>query len=238
MPPHSSHLLQPLDVSCFSVLKQLYRLAVQEQMQAGINYVDKDDLYLQACAASYSSSTIQSGFRATGLVPFNPDEVLSQLHIQLKTPSPVQPVVAAPGPWVPETPDNIAELDLQTKAVQGLIRYRMQSPPSPTVQAINQLIKGCQMAMHSATILAAENKRLQTANEKVKKKRQKKKSYVGKGGVLSAAEVQEAQRGVVIEEDTTMQIVTQPSQLSFTCAPQLCSICRSLEHTACTCPER
>jgi hypothetical protein len=60
------------------------------------------------------------------------------------------------------------------------------------------------MAMQSATLLAAENRKLQAANEKIQKKRQKKKSYVGKGGVLSAREVQEAQRGVVIEENATI----------------------------------
>ena len=195
MPPHSSHLLQPLDVSCFSVLKRSYGSVVQEQMRAGINHVDKDDfldLYLQARIATYSPSTIQSGFRATGLVPFDPDEVLSRLHIQLKTPSPVRPVLEASSPWVLETPHNITELNLQTKALQSLIRYRTESPPSPTVQAVNQLIKGCQLAMHSATILTAENRKLRTANERIRKKRQKRKSYIGRGGVLSVAEVQEA----------------------------------------------
>lgn len=85
-------------MSCFSVLKRLYGSVVQEQMRAGINHVDKDDfldLYLQARTAIYSPSTIQSGFKATGLVPFNPDEVLSQLHIQIQTPSP---------PWLIQGP--------------------------------------------------------------------------------------------------------------------------------------
>ena len=119
MPAHSSHLLQPLDVSCFSVLKKSYGQTVQELMRAGINHVDKDDfldLYLQARTATYSPSTIQSGFKATGLVPFDPDQVLSRLHIQIQTPSPPRPVPVL-GPWIPETPHNIAELEFQTKAV-------------------------------------------------------------------------------------------------------------------------
>ena len=33
-------------------------------------------------------------------------------------------------PWDPETLYNITELQLQTKAVQRLIRYCMQSPPT------------------------------------------------------------------------------------------------------------
>ena len=32
MPPYSSHLLQPLDVSCFAPLKHLYNQRVQEEM--------------------------------------------------------------------------------------------------------------------------------------------------------------------------------------------------------------
>ena len=242
MPPHSSHLLQPLDVACFAVLKRSYGLAVQAQMWAGINHIDKDDflqLYLQARAATYSSSTIQSGFRATGLVPFEPDEVLSQLHIQLQTPSPVRPTTLENiAPWVPETPHNIIELGHQTKAIQSLIRYRTQSPPSPTVQAVNQLIKGCQIAMHSATILVAENKKLRAANEKVKRKRQKKRLYVGKGGVLSAQEVQEAQREVGGRVEDEIQVVEQEATLAPIRAPRLCSICRSSGHTARTCSER
>jgi hypothetical protein len=43
MPPHSSHLLQPLDVSCFSLLKRAYGQEVQKQMALGINYIDKDE---------------------------------------------------------------------------------------------------------------------------------------------------------------------------------------------------
>jgi hypothetical protein len=211
-------------------------------MWAGINHIDKDnflELYLPACEATYSSRIVQSGFRATGLVPFELEEVLSQLHIQLQTPSPVRPVtLETTAPWVPETPYNIAELDLQTKAIQGLIRYRTQSSPSPAVQAVSQLAKGCQMAMQSVTLLAAENKKLRAINEKVKKKRQKKKSYVGKGGVLSAREVQEAQREVENRGETEIEVVEQPGQSRPLRAPRMCSICRSLDHTARTCLER
>jgi hypothetical protein len=82
---------------------------------------------------------------------------------------------------------------------------------SPTVQAVNQLIKGCKMAIQSATIRVAENKKLRAANEKVKRKRQKKKSYIGKGGVLSAQEVREAQREVGNRVEGEIQVVEQPS---------------------------
>ena len=43
MPPYSSHLLQPLDVSCFSLLKKAYGKQVESQIRAGISYIDKLD---------------------------------------------------------------------------------------------------------------------------------------------------------------------------------------------------
>jgi len=146
-------------------------------------------LYLQARIVIYSSNTIQNRFKATSLVPFNLNKVLSQLHIQLQTPSPPRLTLEATARWVPETLHNTAELNLQSKAIQALIRYRTTSPPNPTIQAVNQLIKDCQITIQSATLLTAENRKLQAVNKKVKKKREKKKSYVSKGKVLNTSEV-------------------------------------------------
>jgi hypothetical protein len=47
MPPHTSHLLQPLDVGVFGPLKRSYGKLVEEMMVAGNNHIDKEDfLYL------------------------------------------------------------------------------------------------------------------------------------------------------------------------------------------------
>jgi len=40
LPPHSSHLLQPLGVACFGPLKCLYGQRVQTAMQLEINHID------------------------------------------------------------------------------------------------------------------------------------------------------------------------------------------------------
>ena len=94
------------------------------------------------------------------------------------------------------------------------------------------------MAMQRVAILAAENKKLQAANKKVQKKRQKRRSYVGRGGVLSAQEVQEAQRGGEIRVEGENQVIEQEATPALVRAPRICSICRSLGHTARTCPDR
>jgi hypothetical protein len=91
MPSHSSHLLQPLDVVYFSPLKTAYRQLIQDLARQSIFHVDKADflgMYQQACIAIYSERNIASGFRATGLIPYNPERVLSNLTIT-KTPLPL-----------------------------------------------------------------------------------------------------------------------------------------------------
>jgi hypothetical protein len=47
MPAHSSHLLQLLDVGCFSPLKYAYRGLVEQKMRLGYNHINKFD-FLQA----------------------------------------------------------------------------------------------------------------------------------------------------------------------------------------------
>ena len=111
MPAHSSHLLQPLDVGCFSSLKQAYGRGVERIMGRGVNHIDKREflpLYRQARQAALHQGNIQAGFAATGLVPYNPDRVLSQLHTEYQTPSPQRPQLNAS--WVAGTLSNIAEL--------------------------------------------------------------------------------------------------------------------------------
>ncbi|KFZ24810.1 hypothetical protein V502_00710, partial [Pseudogymnoascus sp. VKM F-4520 (FW-2644)] len=110
MPPHSSHLLQPLDISCFAVLKRLYGQQIEDLMRVGVNYIDKSDFlpaYFTARIESLTSNTIRSGFAAAGLVPYDPERVLSKLNTQLRTPTPPPPPTTEQAPWVPETPHNI-----------------------------------------------------------------------------------------------------------------------------------
>ncbi|OJD12180.1 hypothetical protein ACJ73_09398, partial [Blastomyces percursus] len=86
MPAHSSHLLQPLDVACYSPLKQAYRKEVEKRMGLGINHIDKDEfltIYPSVRTAALSEKNIQSGFKATGLAPYDPEQVLSRLNTQM-----------------------------------------------------------------------------------------------------------------------------------------------------------
>jgi hypothetical protein len=52
MPPHTLHLLQPLNVSVFGPLKRVYRKLVKGIIAAGNNYINKEDfLHLNPSAS-------------------------------------------------------------------------------------------------------------------------------------------------------------------------------------------
>ena len=238
MPPHSSHLLQPLDVGCFSPLKKSYGRKVEEKMRLGINHIDKLEflaIYKQARTESITENNIRSGFAATGLVPYDPDRVLSGLHIQMRTPSPPLLLDTVQVHWTPKTPHNPMELESQARTIKNILKRCTQSPPSPTDQALNQLVKGCHMAMHNAALLTHENQELRASNEKQKQKRTKSRTYVATEGILTVEEGQACtKRKREGNEGGSEALEMQPKKR----APAKCSLCSSYEHTARTCPQR
>ncbi|KAF1983142.1 DDE-domain-containing protein [Aulographum hederae CBS 113979] len=86
LPAHTSHILQPLDLGVFGPLKTKY----SQQLQKLATFTDGTDikknmflaLYKQARIEGLTSSNIKTGFRTTGIWPFNPRKVLksSQLN--------------------------------------------------------------------------------------------------------------------------------------------------------------
>jgi hypothetical protein len=57
LPSYSSHLTQPLDVRCFSVLKQAYGQQIKTFIKAHINHITKVEFFL-AFTAAYKESMI------------------------------------------------------------------------------------------------------------------------------------------------------------------------------------
>ena len=84
-------------------------------------------------------------------------------------------------------------------------------------------------------LLAEENRQLRRENERQKKKRAQKKTYIARGGVLTIQEGRDLCQNatIVTESGVAYQEATVRTR-----APRKCSMCYSLEHTARTCPER
>jgi hypothetical protein len=82
-PPHSTHTLQPLDVIMFAPLARNYSTQLSTYLHGGqgILHVKKGDftlLFWPAYVASFTYKNILKAFKATGVVPANPQAVLKR----------------------------------------------------------------------------------------------------------------------------------------------------------------
>ena len=91
------------------------------------------------------------------------------------------------------------------------------------------------MAMSSAVLLASENKKLRVENQRQKRKKAQRRTYIARGGVLSGAEgASRAQAAQTRHEEATAEAAAERPQRAL----RKCSICKSTEHTARTCLRR
>lgn len=78
LPPNSTHIMQPCDVSIFRPLKVSWKKIVRSHKQESGKTITKANfvsLFKIAFEESSKKETITNGFRACGLFPFNPDAV-------------------------------------------------------------------------------------------------------------------------------------------------------------------
>jgi hypothetical protein len=109
MPAHSSHILQPLDVVCFAPLKLKYSQRIRDLARRRVFHINKEGFLPAFKDAFFDVFTIENcrkAFKASGLVPLNPAEVLDRLEVQLCTPP--QPSTLET-PWQLKTPSNVLE---------------------------------------------------------------------------------------------------------------------------------
>jgi hypothetical protein len=94
LPPHLSHLLQPLDVGCFSPLKNCFNSLAHTHMKEHpgeiINRYNLPALICKSYTLSLTPSNIMNSFRKTGIYPFDrktvdkinflPSSTIQKLH--------------------------------------------------------------------------------------------------------------------------------------------------------------
>jgi hypothetical protein len=109
---HSSHLLQPLNVKYFGLLKKSYGKEIKNLIQVHISYIIKIKFFAafkNVFMASFSEANVREGFQEAELVLFNLETVLSKLDITPCTPTPTSPPPATTDPWTSQTPQNAYE---------------------------------------------------------------------------------------------------------------------------------
>lgn len=129
--PHSSHLLQPLDVGVFGPLKKAISARLDRLLRAGINRLEKGEWverYLEARDISLTESNIRGGWRGSGLVPLNRTRVTHSLpSVLMRPPTP---------PPAPSSQDSVFDTVINTGT----------SPDTTVLRSTNALMrrKTCQ----------------------------------------------------------------------------------------------
>ena len=180
MPPHASHLLQPLDVGCFGPLKRAYSRQIEELVRCQVNHITKEDFlgaFKEAFDKAITQSNIKGAFRGAGLVPFEPRSVIDKLDVYIRTPTlEFHDALLDTPQWASQTPQNAVEVGSQTEYLRQRIQRHQNSSPSSIIASLSSLEKGVSMIAHGASIMEVEISRLRRANGilSARKKRKKK----------------------------------------------------------------
>jgi hypothetical protein len=81
---YSLHLLQPLDVVPYSLLKRYYGDGISLLARSRIYYIDKETFLLAfkvAFKKTFILENVRVGFRGAGLAPHDPEVMLSKLNV-------------------------------------------------------------------------------------------------------------------------------------------------------------
>ncbi len=191
LPAHSTHLTQPLDVGLFQPFKHYHTEAIDGAVRAGNVEFDKLDFlaaFQKIWSQTFTESTIRSAWKNTGLIPYNPQVVLSKIAaIQASTRSvtpPYQPPVFA------HTPHTAEEVIAHGKKLQSTMRNLNIVDEGFQVH-VDRFIKGSITSAHTRQL--SERDLMATRQEAISKATQKKLSgnVAQKGGVISVKDVRQ-----------------------------------------------
>lgn len=241
MPAHSSHLLQPLDIGCFSPLKRAYSKEIENLIRAHITHITKVEFFetfKAAFFASFSEGNIRSGFQGSGLVPYNPDTVISKLDVKLRTPTPTGPPPVTMDPWISRTPQNPVEATLQSEYIKSRIANHQNSSPTSIYGAIDHIAKSAKSVMHSVALLKDWVTTLEDVNHTLSKRRRGKTTRIQHGGILSL----QSGKGILDQGDIDRQLAQEihmKDDNSKRAKPRerRCGTCSKPGHNARTCQE-
>jgi hypothetical protein len=210
LPPHSTHLLQPLDVVVFQQWKHWHAESLDYHIRHGVGEFNRQTFLANIESIRTNTmkpNTIKSAFRRCGIMPFRPSIVLRQLdgdETLLLSPShPMHPSQIMqvsqnqdsdsdlPSSW--STPNDAKKLRKQANAIIELLRSSITPPDTPTRLQNRQNIA----KFRDGTIAMDININLKInymwTTQISKKKDENRRNYgakhVQKGGIVYAKDV-------------------------------------------------
>ena len=196
--PHTSHILQPLDVGVFNVYKHWHSDIVLAASHAGCGPITKNDFLASLKIIrdkTFKPRTIMHGFRDTGIVPYNPQIVIDQLDEQPLTPISTDENNSDSTTF--RTPQTANRFQIVS---DRLLQYDAESPAY--TKTLNSLVKGAVSQAHLIEQLRRELTQSQAAQNAQRLHKQASRHRVPLGGVISSNELQRMKRIHEISDET------------------------------------
>jgi 4-hydroxybenzoate polyprenyltransferase len=194
LPPHTSHILQPLNLTVFSNIKRQYRAEVE-----ALNMLDNDlqikkrhfiECYNKA-RCSLTPGTIINGFRCTGIVPFDPQRTLTSSQVR-------QPLVPVTTP--PQLRRHHRYINTPTSAMDAHRAIRLISPTTARMTC-RKVAKSIAIRDTEITELRRENHSLQARLQLTARPAKRKRvDYCAQDTFATIVEVRVAQLAMEVVE--------------------------------------
>ena len=204
MPPHLTHLLQPLDVVCFQPYKHWHAKALDQLVRDGCTNITKLeflDLIEDVRSKAFKPLTIQSAFEKTGIWPFNPIPVLTEIEKR----QPTTPTPPPSGSSNEVTPNTVRQFNKSANK----IRRSLNNMDDEGLLRLDRFIKASLTAANEVLQLKRDLGRTQYAERVQKARRQQKNYQLQSGGVLTVAEGREMVKKKIESDEARARRILQ-----------------------------
>ena len=203
LPPHTTHLLQPLDVGIFAPLATAYKNGIHRITSLGANYkIDKCDflsIYQQARKEAITPINVKKAWAATGLSPFKPELIVQQFShsaqysVEIRPTTPPEATITKIGPSgfsIALTPANSLQIQQILREIERNLGPGVGRGVDFT-QVLKKVGKAAVTAMADATIQNKINEQLVEVNKRKKAKCTRAKGHYGAAKFLNEAALNE-----------------------------------------------
>jgi hypothetical protein len=187
LPPHTSHILQPLDVGVFSPLKRALLTEIEKLFcldTRRIPRIEWTEAYITARSRAFIPRSIESSFQASGIYPLSPITILSTLRIPTPTSRVTPPPITTPNDLdrslLDSSPPEGTELREATSLVNSIIRS--STLETPVKRYIERAGAAFERTTSEVALLRKENTEFRELL-RVRKERKKGEAHSGKGEV-------------------------------------------------------
>lgn len=184
LPPHTTHMLQPLDVGLFQPLATKYTHNLRNRTGAKLGYkINKPEfiiVYAKSRLEALNESNIASAWRKSGLLPYNPAIVLDPIR-QSRPFTPPDRTLTISG--VGDETIDLTYTPAQAEQVNSIVAQLRAALATPLIDRLDQLQRGACAAIARADVVALENYELMEA-ERRKVKQGGRKKGCQRGRVL------------------------------------------------------